>query len=134
MSTNATQICKVGQSFKEILYIASVNEGFRIELEDEFGHLITILKPGSWIGVVEHSKKEMIEKHPELSELVKTNKMELVWGISAIIKKNNKDQEKIEEMKEFNIKEDNNINQLNIFLSKKQSGCVVYRFDLNVNF
>ena len=166
-SNNISQLCKTGQTFKELIYLAYIHEGYSVILEDQFGKLISILKPGSWIGIIEYSKREIIMNNPVLSHLIKEGELELVWQVSAVIKKTsevekmakqeslkivehenydrNEDQEENEkkvfvghgsnkqDLKEI-IKNDPNANQLDFFVKNRNTGCYVYRFDLEVSY
>lgn len=111
-SNNISQICTSGQTFKELIYIAYIHEDYSVVLEDDQGKLISILKPGSWIGIIEVSKMEAIMSNPNLSRLVKEGKLELVWQVSAVVKKTkdlksivNRSTKIIEEEEENNFKE-----------------------------
>ena len=165
-SNNFSQLCKSGQTFKELIYVAYIHEGYSVILEDQFGKLISILKPGSWIGIIEISKREIIMNNPNLAQLIREGELELVWQVSAVIKKtsevekmakneslkivehNNYDRDENQEEneravfvghgdKKQNLKEllknDPNANQLDFFVKNRNTGCYVYRFDLNVS-
>lgn len=161
-SNNISQICTSGQTFKELIYIAYIHEDYSVVLEDDQGKLISILKPGSWIGIIEVSKMEAIMSNPNLSRLVKEGKLELVWQVSAVVKKTkdlksivNRSTKIIEEEEENNFKENEKnvfigheddkelealLNEdptafhLKLFLKNRNTGCVVLRFAIEVGF
>lgn len=146
LSTNESQICKIGGSFKEIIYIAQLNEGFSVELEDANGKLISRLKEGSWIGCIEYAKKDIIVKHKDLGKLIKDGSLELVWQVSGLLREysiGNENENKLIEGKnngddsnvQLNqlIKTDENLKELKLFLRNRKKGCVVYRFNIEVS-
>lgn len=159
-SNNISQICTSGQTFKELIYIAYIHEDYSVVLENDQGKLISILKPGSWIGIIEVSKMEVIMNNPNLAKLVKEGKLELVWQVSAIVKKtkdiksnvdksiklveeevenNLNDQEKNafighEDDKELEalLDSDPTATHLKLFLKNRNTGCYVLRFAIEV--
>ncbi len=146
LSTNESQICKIGGSFKEIIYIAKLNEGFSVELEDINGKLISRLKEGSWIGCIEYAKKDIIVKHKELGKMINDGTLELVWQVSGLLREysiGNKENNKLNEEKnnpddsnlQLNqiIKTDENLKELKLFLRNRKKGCIVYRFNIEVS-
>lgn len=146
LSTNESQICRIGGSFKEIIYIAQLNEGFSVELEDANGKLISRLKEGSWIGCIEYAKKDIIVKHKDLGKLIKDGSLELVWQVSGLLREysiGNENENKLIEGKnngddsnvQLNqlIKTDENLKELKLFLRNRKKGCVVYRFNIEVS-
>lgn len=135
LSTNQSQICRIGQSFKDIIYVAKLNNGFKIELRDVNNQIITYVEEGSWIGIGEYAIREDYLKNQDISSSIINGKYELVWGVSATIVKN-KDNE-IEHRTNQYYDDDKYIKQLmankNItFLKKRSEGCIIYRFSLVV--
>lgn len=161
LSMNESQICKVGQSFKELIYIAHINDGYSVVLEDSKGKLISYLKPGSWIGCIEYAKRDFIMKEPILEKLIKSGKLELVWQVSALIREKSKYEEKEVEVgikkvvkKDGVNLSDSNLNigkdeflklkgyfeegneimeELKLFLRNRSNGCIVYRISMEVS-
>ena len=135
LSTNESQICKVGQSFKDIIYVAKINEGFNIELRDLNNEFITCVNEGSWIGIGEYAIREEYLKNEKIANGIKDGKYELVWEVTAdIVKKNNKlDANALEKNKENELL--NNITDRNkhTFLKKRSEGCIIYRYSMEVS-
>lgn len=118
MSMNAAQICSIGQSFKELIYVAHIHDGYSVVLEDEEGHHISKLKAGSWIGCIEYVKKGLILKHEVLGKLIKTGNLELVWQVSAHIKDSTNviiddEYEKADQVYQYDNKDDKKLNKGN---------------------
>lgn len=145
LSTNESQICKIGGSFKEIIYIAQLDEGFSVILEDKEGKLISQLKEGSWIGCIEYAKKDIILSHKGLGSMIKNGTLEIVWQVSGLLRENslitNKltendvNENKDESNAQLNqiIKSDENLKELKLFLRSRKRGCIVYRFNVEVS-
>lgn len=153
LSTNESQICKIGQSFKEIIYIAHINEGFSVVLEDIHGKLISTLNSGSWIGCIEYAKKGILMKHKSLEKLIFEGKIELVWQVSAMLRedkhyienqatlgKKHKPDESCCILDDSKLKlndimdSDDTMKELKFFIRNKKRGCIIYRFNIEVSF
>eukprot|EP00340_Litonotus_pictus_P006638 CAMPEP_0170528592 /NCGR_PEP_ID=MMETSP0209-20121228/14108_1 /TAXON_ID=665100 ORGANISM="Litonotus pictus, Strain P1" /NCGR_SAMPLE_ID=MMETSP0209 /ASSEMBLY_ACC=CAM_ASM_000301 /LENGTH=213 /DNA_ID=CAMNT_0010819933 /DNA_START=285 /DNA_END=926 /DNA_ORIENTATION=- len=136
LSTGESQLCKVGQSFKELIYVAQIHEGYTVVLEDYQGNMVANVSEGSWIGIIEYAKREDYLKNKELAASIKDGKYELIWQISATIRdknfnKINPDDTTVEDIKDVavNKEEDQDISQYE-FLKKRNEGCIVYRFSI----
>ena len=144
LSSNESQICKVGQSFKEIVYVADIHEGFTVELKDANNNFVSNVQPGSWIGIGEYAIREDYLKNPILSKAIANGEYELVWEISASIKStnvnNNKEFTNHEEVKQNDIVRNMIVHPSHtsinikdyIFLKKRSEGCIIYKFSIEV--
>lgn len=135
LSSNESQICKVGQSFKEIIYIAQIHEGFSVELYDASGMFVSEVKQGSWIGIGEYAIRENYLKNAYLSKLISTGEYELVWEISAVIKEHGKVETETKKHLTNNIGASNtkpNVDNF-VFLKKRSEGCIIYKFTIEVS-
>lgn len=153
LSQNESQICKVGQSFKEIIYIAQLNEGFELYLLDRNDNIISRLSEGSWIGIGEYAIREDYMKNPKIREEILSGQYEVTWGVSGLlrqVKEENKEfdekgeqrrnseriyietqnEKLINEKKDVYIKSERSDN---LMLKKRSEGCIVYRFSLEVS-
>jgi hypothetical protein len=153
LSQNESQICKVGQSFKEIIYIAQLNEGFELYLLDRNDNIISRLSEGSWIGIGEYAIREDYMKNPKIREEILSGQYEVTWGVSGLlrqVKEENKEFDEkgeqrrnseriyIETQNEKLINEKKDVYMKsersdNLMLKKRSEGCIVYRFSLEVS-
>lgn len=136
LSSHESQICKVGQSFKELVYIAYINEGFTIVLEDSDENMITQVPEGSWIGIIEYAKREDYLRIPKVNKAIHDGKYELIWNISAVMRDSNfrklsEDELKTGVRKLTEVEDDFKEFQ---FLKKRAEGCIIYRFSIEVRF
>ena len=141
LASNESQICKVGQSFKELIYIAQINEGFSVVLEDKSGNIVTTVPTGSWIGIIEYAKREDYLNNEKLKQAIALGEYELVWQISATIRENSSipvhkvtSQPNLASLTNENLKlnvEEEEYKKLQ-FLKKRSEGCIVYRFSIEV--
>lgn len=135
LSSHESQICKVGQSFKELVYIAYINEGFTIVLEDSDENMITQVPEGSWIGIIEYAKREDYLRIPKVNKAIHDGKYELIWNISAVMRdssfrKLSEDELKTGVRKLTEVEDDFKEFQ---FLKKRAEGCIIYRFSIEVS-
>lgn len=136
LSTHESQICKIGQSFKEVIYIAHINEGFTITLEDSNENLITTISEGSWIGISEYAKREDYLRIPKLEQAIHEGRYELVWNVSAVMRDSSL--RKLTEVEmwtnyERKLTDDEDEFKEYLFLKKRGEGCTVYRFSIEVS-
>jgi hypothetical protein len=136
LSSHESQICKVGQSFKELVYIAYINEGFAIVLEDSDENMITQVPEGSWIGIIEYAKREDYLKIPKLNKAIHDGKYELIWNISAVMRDSNFRKLTEDELKygRKNTEENDEEFKEYQFLKKRAEGCIIYRFSIEVSY
>jgi hypothetical protein len=134
LSSNESQICKVGQSFKEVIYIAQINDGFSVELRDENERIISNVKEGSWIGIAEYAIREDYLKNPVLNKAITQGDYELVWEVSASIVQNKANENhKTPHRHIINSKKSKNLEEY-VYLKKRSEGCIVYKFTIEVSF
>ncbi len=139
LSQNESQICKVGQSFKEIVYVAHINDGFCVELRDSNNNFVSNVHAGSWIGIEEYAIREDYLKNPILNKAIKNGEYELIWEISAHIKEfdkkgskgqeTNKEDDYIQKMIVHPTKSHINMTDY-VFLRKRSEGCIIYKFTI----
>jgi hypothetical protein len=133
LSSNESQLCKYGQSFRELIYVAKVTEGFSVCLEDKQGEVFTTVQEGSWIGLIEYAKREDYISEKKLNEAIHAGKYELIWNISCTIR--DKNQKKL--------KLNNDITRMDTvvtadeyehyqFLKRRDEGCIIYKFPIDV--
>lgn len=130
LSTNESQICKIGQSYREVIYVAHINEGYSVELRDINNNIISNVKEGSWIGIAEYAIREDYLKNPKLRKVIMDGDYELVWEVTASIVQNNKENNEMEKV----IKKNENREQYEdfVYLKKRSEGCIVYKFTMEV--
>jgi len=154
LSQNESQICKVGQSFKEIIYVAQLNEGFELLLCDRNDNIISRLSEGSWIGIGEYAVREDYMNNPKIKNEILSGNYELTWGVSGLLRqvKGNDNQDVISERKDFDkqihveTQHDKLIDEKryvsvhdkkrmdnHLMLTKRSEGCIIYRFSLEVS-
>lgn len=143
LSSNESQVCKFGQSFKEIIYVAKIHPGYRVVLEDNEGNMVSEVQEGSWIGLIEYAKREDYLQNEKLKEAIHLGKYELIWQISATLRDDNFNVINRKTLEPNFAKElirmntsrpeinDDEINQYQ-FLKKRAEGCTIYRFPLEV--
>lgn len=142
LSSNESQICKYGQSFKEIIYVAQIYDRYRIVLEDNDGNMVSEVKQGSWIGINENAIREDYMQNEKIKEAI-NGKYELIWQISATLRDDNLNiinRKTIES--NFNrdlairstLRTEVNDDELSRyqFIKKRVEGCVIYRFPIEV--
>lgn len=131
-STNSSQICKIGQSYNELIYVARLNHGYSVVLEDSEGRQIYEAAAGSWIGVIEYAKREDYMRNKKIKDGLLKSQLELVWQISAYLK--HRPELKTENadnfVKDFKL-EISDFKNYN-FLRMRNEGCLIYRFDILV--
>lgn len=115
-----SQLCKFGQSCKEVIYIAKVFEGFQVEVETQSGENIAHLKSGNWIGINEYLILDKYSSNQWCLDALTRSTHELVWGVSAYAR--------YVREKENSLDVESGIAYY--LLEKKQKGCVIYRFNL----
>ena len=128
-STNNSQLCTFGQTFNELIYIAKIYEGFDIDLRSEDNRIMSQATEGSWIGVIEYSKREQYMTIPEIHTKMNNDELEVTWGVSATL--NIKNNSIVNKYKEVLYDNDNMEYQL---LKPKNKGCKIYRVNLTVHY
>lgn len=131
-STNSSQICKIGQSYNELIYIAQLYNGFSVILEDNYGKQIYEASTGSWIGVIEYAKREDYMSNKTIKDGIIKSELELVWQISAYLRQNKDKQDPII-LGDVKLDLSSDLKNYN-FLRRRNEGCLIYRFDIQVKF
>ena len=129
ISANETQLCKFAQSFKEIIYVAKINDGYTIVLENSKGKAFAEVNVGSWIGIIEYAKREDYIKIPELENYIQQGHYEMIWNISATLR----DKEGRKIAPEVNSPKEDDLLEKYEFLKKRSEGCIIYRFPIEVS-
>lgn len=113
-----TQLCRAGNTFKYLIYIAKIHPGWRVNLIGINDELMIELREGSWIGIIEYVNYEQSLKEKKPSE----GPQEITWGVTATVEQLEEDTNRINSVTEEKL------------IDRSKGGVVVYYFSPQVNF
>ena len=122
LSKEQSNISRIGESFRDVIYLSNINENYKISVENENG-VVEEIKSGQWIGAHEYSKRAAYLKDMKIGQKLINEELELLWNSSA-------------KLKEINKKNDNNSEDgnNNIILKNRIEICTVLRVSIDVRF